>query len=227
MNHDPDEPTGRASPRCFAHELDRGERDRSAPGVPSPDDLAHWRKNERVRLIERRLAVPAATRKRIAESVATHLDRLVEPAPDTVVSLYWPFRGELNLRGWMQRVFERGARVALPIVEAKARPLTFREWTPDTTLVPGVWNIPVPAEGDVLDPTVIISPLVGFDPEGYRLGYGGGFFDRTLAAMHARELRPLVIGVGHSGAAIATIHPQPHDIPMSIIVTEQGVHGKP
>lgn len=222
MNQDPDEPAGFTSPPCFAHELDYGGGTPAPAEASPPADLSLWRKEERARLIEARLAVPAATRKRVADAVATHLDRLVEPGTDTVVSLYWPFRGELNLRGWMERLFERGARVALPLVEAKAHPLTFREWTPDTVLVPGVWNIPVPADGAVLDPTVVISPLVGYDPRGYRLGYGGGFFDRTLAAMHARGLRPLVIGVGHSGAAIATIHPQPYDIPMSVIVTEEG-----
>ncbi|NND92153.1 MAG: 5-formyltetrahydrofolate cyclo-ligase, partial [Granulosicoccus sp.] len=118
---------------------------------------------------------------------------------------------------------ERGARVTLPVVEAKERPLTFREWTPDATLVPGVWNIPVPVDGEVLEPTVVISPLVGFDRALYRLGYGGGFFDRTLQELFRRDMRPRVIGVGHSRTAIPTIYPQPHDIPMTDVITERGV----
>lgn len=80
----------------------------------------------------------------------------------------------------------------------------------------GLWKIPYPAEGAEVLPSVVIAPLVGFDKNGFRLGYGGGFFDRTLAGFDAR---PLVIGVGYPGASIPTIFPQPHDIPMDWIVT--------
>jgi 5,10-methenyltetrahydrofolate synthetase len=83
----------------------------------------------------------------------------------------------------------------------------------------GVWNIPVPADGAELAPDITIAPVVGHDPGCYRLGYGGGFFDRTLAAL---EPRPMAIGVGHPVAAIRTIYPQPHDIPMDAIVTGAG-----
>ena len=110
----------------------------------------------------------------------------------------------------------RGMRVALPVVVAKGMPLVFREWHPRAHLEPGVWNIPVPADGEEVTPTVVIAPLVGFDDDAYRLGYGGGFFDRTLAALCPR---PLIIGVGHSLGRLATIYPQPHDIPMDWIVT--------
>jgi 5-formyltetrahydrofolate cyclo-ligase len=110
----------------------------------------------------------------------------------------------------------RGIRVALPVVVAEAMLLVFREWHPRARLEPGVWNIPVPAEGTEVTPTVVIAPLVGFDPNGYRLGYGGGFFDRTLAA---HVPRPLAISVGHPVGSLPTIYPQPHDIPMDWIVT--------
>lgn len=223
MNPQSDEPRGYASPPCFAHELDDGVVIDAGVAPEQAGDVARWRKGERERLIARRLDMSANDRRHVADRVAEHLDHLLKKDSDTIVSLYWPFRGELNLRGWMQRLYERGARVALPVVEAKATPLTFREWTPEATLVPGVWNIPVPADGDVLDPTVVIAPLVGFDPDRFRLGYGGGFFDRTLAFLHERGLQPRVIGVGHSNLAIRTIYPQPHDVPMSLIVTEQGV----
>jgi 5,10-methenyltetrahydrofolate synthetase len=79
-----------------------------------------------------------------------------------------------------------------------------------------VWNIPIPADGPEVVPNVLIAPFVGFDPQNYRLGYGGGFFDRTLAALKAPRQ---VIGVGHPGGALPTIHPQVHDIPMDVIVT--------
>jgi 5-formyltetrahydrofolate cyclo-ligase len=96
----------------------------------------------------------------------------------------------------------------------------FREWTPGAPMAPGIWNIPVPAEGETLSPTVLLAPLVGFDGCGYRLGYGGGYYDRTLAAAMPR---PLAIGVGFEASRLETIHPQPHDIPMDLIVTEQEI----
>ena len=85
----------------------------------------------------------------------------------------------------------------------------------------GIWNIPVPAEGALLIPTLVIAPLVGFDAANYRLGNGGGYFDRTLAELIANKQRPTVIGVGYECLQIATIRPQPHDIPMDVIVTEK------
>ena len=90
------------------------------------------------------------------------------------------------------------ARIALPIVIEKAQPLIFRAYRPGDRLEKGVWNIPIPAEGEPVLPDIVISPMVGVDPRNYRLGYGGGFFDRTLAAM---PRKPLVIGVGYEHAA--------------------------
>jgi 5,10-methenyltetrahydrofolate synthetase len=102
----------------------------------------------------------------------------------------------------------------------KAKPLIFKSWKQGEKLDRGIWNIPIPAEGRQMLPDIVISPLVGFDPRLYRLGYGGGFFDRTLAAHPGK---PLVIGVGYLSQHIATIHPQPHDIPMTRIITEKGL----
>ena len=93
------------------------------------------------------------------------------------------------------------------------------DWQTGEALSRGVWNIPIPAERRPCVPDIVISPVVGYDPACYRLGYGGGFFDRTLAALPAR---PRVIGIGYSSARLRTIHPQAHDIPMDLIVTEAG-----
>jgi 5-formyltetrahydrofolate cyclo-ligase len=175
-----------------------------------------WRKNKRTELIATRHSVPAPERKKIADEVALALDGLIDIGSDTVVSLYWPIHGELNLREWMLSTYRRGARIALPVVVAKSVALVFREWTPECKMERGIWNIPVPSETAIVTPTVVISPLVGYDPECFRLGYGGGFFDRTLANLLPR---PYTIGVGHPCSAIATIHPQPHDIPMDVVVT--------
>lgn len=214
-NDNPEHPSF-ASPPCFSHELDANGY---AAGLNQDIDVASWRKAKRAELIAARVAVPVAERKRVAEEVASALDELIDFDQAPVVSIYWPFQGELNLRDWMHAAHQRGAGIALPVVEAKAQPLVFREWSPGCKMERGIWKIPVPSGSATVTPDVVISPLVGYDPGCFRLGYGGGFFDRTLAALSSR---PRVIGVGHPCAAIPTIHPQPHDIPMDFIVTGKG-----
>jgi 5,10-methenyltetrahydrofolate synthetase len=205
-----------ASPTCYARELDEVWLKPLSPEERARQ-VAQWRREERERLIALRLARPAQERKAIAEGVAAELDRLI--ALDALVSLYWPFRGELDLRFWMRAHIARGGRIALPVVVAKGEALVFREWTPGCRMTHGVWKIPIPAEGPEVVPEVVIAPLVGHDPDCYRLGYGGGFFDRTLAAFAEK---PLAIGVGDGSGAIASIFPQAHDIPMDVILTEAG-----
>lgn len=207
---------GLSSPPCFLHEIDP-----AYSGLePDPEQeryLKQWRKSERERLIGERIAMPVSKRESVGELIARDLDALVPDTRETVVSIYWPFRGEPDLRNWMSSICGRGLRAALPIVVAKGQALKFREWTPETRMERGVWNIPIPtSDSPDIVPNVVISPLVGFDPSGYRLGYGGGFFDRTLAGLSPK---PLVIGVGYKEARIPTIYPQWHDIPMTYIVT--------
>lgn len=205
-----DAPHGTASPSCS---LERPDACRQ------PFDIAHWRKTERPRLIAARMALSGQERREYAQRIAKELDALLMLGRETCVSVYWPFRGEPNLTPWMSAVASAGIRVALPVVIAKGQPLEFREWQPGAPLAKGVWNIPYPADSGPVVPTVVVAPLVGFDCAGFRLGYGGGFFDRTLAALPSK---PLAIGVGYLHLEIPTIHPQPHDIPMDWIVTGNG-----
>lgn len=185
-------------------------------GAMTWPDIARWRKAERERLIQARLAIPADERTAMSTTIAAQLDAIVGDLSGRIVSLYWPFRGEPDLRPWMTSVVARGGTPALPLVVEKAHPLVFRAYRPGDRLEKGVWNIPIPAEGDPVIPDIVIAPLVGVDPGNYRLGYGGGFFDRTLASLPAK---PLVIGVGYEMQRIPTIHAQSHDIPMDRIVT--------
>ena len=197
------------------------------PGQPGPatagaadamawPEVARWRKAERERLIAARLAIPADARAAMSSAIAAQLDAIVGDVSNRTISLYWPFRGEPDLRPWMASLVARGGIPALPVVIEKARPLVFRPYRPGDRLEKGVWNIPIPAEGDPVIPDIVIAPLVGVDPKNYRLGYGGGFFDRTLSSL---PRKPLVIGIGYEMQRIPTIHPQPHDIPMDQIVT--------
>jgi 5,10-methenyltetrahydrofolate synthetase len=214
---DEDEPGEYASPPCFMHELDPAFR---AP-VPKPDpDVMRWRKAERERLIALRLALSAEQRATISGIIANTLDEVLGDAAGRIVSLYWPFRGEPDLRGWMESVCSRGGQCALPVVVEKNAPLVFREWKPGCKLERGIWNIPVPADGREMLPDFMVAPVVGFDGQCWRLGYGGGYYDRTLAAMGGK---PQVIGVGYDCQKIATIHPQTHDIAMDAVLTELGV----
>jgi len=151
------------------------------------------------------------------------LDDRFGGARGRVFSAYWPIKGEPDLRPLMAELHHSGVIVALPLVETKAAPLTFRRWTPDTRMVRGDWNIPVPPpDAPLVTPEIALAPLMGWTREGYRLGYGGGYFDRTLAAL---QPRPFVIGIGVNSAELPTICPQPHDIPLDIILSETGVQG--
>jgi 5,10-methenyltetrahydrofolate synthetase len=203
-----------ASPPCYMHEIDPAYGGLVDPGQTR--DVARWRKAERERLIAARLALSVEERAAHAGRLAGELDAVIARVAPRSVSLYWPFRGEPDLRSWMQSAHEKGLRIALPVVVAKGQPLVFRAWWPEAALARGVWNIPYPVEGEIIVPDVVLAPLVGFDAAGFRLGYGGGFFDRTLAALTPP---PIAIGVGHPIAALPTIYPQPHDIAMDWILT--------
>lgn len=190
-------------------------------GVVKPADVAQWRKSERARLINERLEVSAGTRKKYSDNIAKWLDVAIGDVSGRIVSGYWPFRGEPDLREWLEHLEVRGAQCALPVVVEARSPLVFRIWKRGEKLERGVWDIPVPAgSSEEVCPDVVIAPIVGYDRDAYRLGYGGGYFDRTLAAVGKR---PLTIGVGYSQAAIPTIYPGVYDIPMDKIVTEQGI----
>lgn len=184
-------------------------------------EIMEWRRTERRRLLEARRDISPRDRHAFAEEIGDRIAELLGPASERIVSAYWPIRAEPNLLPLMRRLEESGNGGALPVVVEKGAPLVFRRWRDGEPLEPGVWNIPVPVSGEKVIPDVVLAPVVGFDPACYRLGYGGGFFDRTLAAM---PRKPKVIGVGYEQAAIATIHPLPHDIPMDLIVTERAVH---
>jgi 5,10-methenyltetrahydrofolate synthetase len=185
----------------------------------NPAEVKAWRRAERERLIAERMALSAAVRRKRGDRIAAELRTVLGEIRGTV-GVYWPFRGEFDPRGLIEWTVAAGRGVALPVVVDKKGPLEYRSWRPGEPLVDGVWNIPVPEKREIVTPAAVLAPLVGFDPGCYRLGYGGGYFDRTLAALVPR---PLAIGVGFAFQELATIHPQGFDIPMDLIVTEAGI----
>jgi 5-formyltetrahydrofolate cyclo-ligase len=188
------------------------------------DEVKRWRRARREELIGRRLALPQSERRDLQARIIGLLTARFPELARGLIGFYLPIRSEIGLHPLVRRLVEQGAGAALPVVVEKRRPLEFHAWRPGDRLERGFWDIPVPAERRVVRPTILLVPLVGFDPQGYRLGYGGGYYDRTLAAMRPR---PRAIGVGYELGRLETIHPQPHDIPMDAIVTEAGVLGPP
>ncbi len=183
-------------------------------------EVPAWKKTQRDRLIAARMALPLDDHKAASTAITELLGGRFPPSALPSLGCYWPFRREYDCIPFMRRVVEAGGQVALPVVLAKNQPLEFRAWTPDTRMEAGVWNILHPAEGPAVQPSALLIPLVGFDAGGYRLGYGAGYYDRTIAGF---DRKPLKIGVGFEFCRLATIHPQPHDIPMDWVVTEAAV----
>jgi 5-formyltetrahydrofolate cyclo-ligase len=192
----------------------------------SPPDrrVAAWRKLERRRLIAAREAMAPDARAAAGAAIDAALAARSPPGSLALVAGYWPIRGEYDPRGYLRRVIEAGAAAALPVVVGPDTPLEFRLWTPEARMESGRWVTRHPADGPAVIPTALLIPLLGFDAAGHRLGFGAGYYDRTLAAMNPR---PLAIGIGFELGRLASIEPQPHDQPMDWVVTEAGVFAAP
>jgi 5,10-methenyltetrahydrofolate synthetase len=179
-------------------------------------DVAAWRRAKRAELYAAREAMTGQQRHDAVQKIIQGLEVICTERKPQRVGLYWPIRHEPNLLAWAR---ERSGDFGfcLPVVVSRRQPLEYWRWIPGDAVRSGVWGIQIPARRAVATPDLVIAPLVGFDTARYRLGNGGGYFDRTLAALRAR---PFVIGVGYAASELETIHPQPHDIAMDAIVTE-------
>ena len=184
-------------------------------------ELSAWRKSERTRLLRERSALSEEILAGLRSRIDIHIERAFPDLVHGVLAFCWPYKNEYDVRHLAAALRRRGAKTAMPVVVAPKTPLIFREWHPGVKLAHGPLGIPYPIESDEVQPDHVLLPMVGWDGDGYRLGYGGGFFDRTLAVI-AR--RPRVIGVAYEQAYMKTIRPQPHDIPVDFVVTERGVY---
>jgi 5,10-methenyltetrahydrofolate synthetase len=181
---------------------------------PNEDNTA-WRRALRREMVARRAALSDAEHASLSASIVEHLLASL-PLPG-VLAFCWPIKHEPDVRAVVERWAALGARAALPVVVAEEAPLAFRLWTADTPLEADRYGIPTPVTGDFVQPDTILLPLNGFDAAGYRLGYGGGYFDRTLAALSPR---PLAVGVGFEINRLDSIRPESHDQRLDWIVTE-------
>ena len=187
----------------------------------TPEELKPWRKARRAELVARRSGTPADQRAAWNARITENLVGGFGIPPEAVVGFCWPYKGEFDARFAVRKWREQGALAALPEVVQSKAPMQFRLWRPGVPMRPGVYDIPVPDGTEVVEPDLAVVPMNGFDARGYRLGYGGGFFDRTLAAL---ERRVVAIGVSYEILRMETIHPQPYDIAMDFVVTEEGIH---
>jgi 5-formyltetrahydrofolate cyclo-ligase len=183
--------------------------------------LKTWRKTQRERLISARVRVTPAELETWRAQIDRHLEQSFPGLANCRLAFCWPIKGEYDARHLARTLRDRGALTALPVVVAPKSPLIFREWHPGVELAVGPLDIPYPKDSAEVVPDAVLLPMNGWDAHGYRLGYGAGFFDRTLASL---AKRPIVIGVSYELARLDTIHPQSWDIPMDFVVTERGVY---
>ena len=145
-----------------------------------------------------------------------------------IIASYSPIQSEISPMGAIERLAARGYSLCLPVVVEKNQPLKFRSWRINDELIVGNYGVSIPKGGDWVVPEVIIVPLLAFDDKGYRLGYGGGFYDRTLERLKS-EKEVKAVGFAFSGQYSADIPRDEYDHKMDTIVTEQGIteFGKP
>jgi len=186
---------------------------------PSQSDFKNFRIQLRRVTISGREALTETARSALTARLEQHLVALLEALNPSSIGFCWPYRAEPDLRRfithWLAAAPNRLA--ALPVVLDREKPMVFRQWTPETRLVPDRHGIPHPPCGEPVVPDAVLVPVNAFDADGYRIGYGGGYFDRTLAVMDT-----IAIGVGFELGRVLSVYPQPYDRPMNWIVTEAG-----
>jgi len=147
---------------------------------------------------------------------------------ETVIGAYWPIKGEFDPLPALHRWKEDGEllddpvlrRIGLPVVDKITKTLTFHAWYPGCDMEEDAYQIPKPKDTEVVVPTLLFVPCVGYGPGGYRLGYGGGFYDRTLAQL---QPSPFTVGLGFTNGFIEDMAPEPHDVPLDALLNENGV----
>jgi 5,10-methenyltetrahydrofolate synthetase len=174
----------------------------------------------RRRLITERRTMP--DREDRIRRLEAELDRWLAGRPETALGAYWPIRGEPDLLpllgGWLAGGADR--TVGLPVIDPATSQLAYRAWHPGVAMQDDAYGIPTPGGTPLVEPQMLLVPCVGFGPGGVRLGYGGGFFDRTLGGP---GLQPLAVGIAFAGAFVAELAPEAHDVPLDVILTEDGV----
>ncbi len=186
------------------------------------ESVEAWKRTTRQAAIEQRAQMDPERKRSLDAALNQRLEAvLLESFTGGVIGFCWPYKGEFDLRFLIRKLRERGAAAALPVVVKKGRPMIFRKWWPGVPMVPGAFAIPVPEDTPQCEPDALFAPINAFDGAGFRLGYGGGFFDRTLASIAPQ---PIAIGIAYEEQRLDTIHPNQYDIPMDFIFTEASIY---
>jgi 5,10-methenyltetrahydrofolate synthetase len=189
-------------------------------GIHHTTDFAVWRAALRREKIAARQALDPDTHRQASRLILDNLGQFLAARPAGTIAFCWPIRAEVDCRPLVGRLLAAGWQAAMPTVVQADTPMEFRTWWPDAPMQADPYGIPIPATPAVPAPDVLLLPLVACDAAGYRLGYGGGYFDRTLASC---QPRPLAIGIGFELCRVDSIHPEAHDIPIDVLVTENSI----
>jgi 5,10-methenyltetrahydrofolate synthetase len=184
------------------------------------DETRAWRAGIRRDRLSAREAIAPAEHAHWSRSIAAHLEKACAALAPGVVAFCFPVRGEFDAQPLVCRLLDRGWRAQMPVALDADAPMRFRDWSPDCAMTCDRHGIPIPDGLDsVTTPDLLLVPLVAFDARGYRLGYGGGYFDRTLAQLGGDAQS---WGVGFEIARVADIRPQAHDRRLDAVITEAG-----
>ena len=191
--------------------------------APERDPVAAEKRALRVTAAARRATCAAGAGAGAGGRLADGFLASFAPAPDTIISGFWPMRGEIDVLPLLRRLDLAGRRTCLPVVPGPGRPLDFRAWMPGVPLVDGAYGARTPpADAAPLEPEWLLVPVLAFDRSGRRLGYGGGFYDRTLAALRATRSR-VAVGVAYAGQEVAQVPSDVFDQRLDAVVTERGL----
>ncbi len=186
------------------------------------ESVTHKKTELRAEAAERRDALPAEARNAAAEAIAARVFPLAV-GPGVIVSGFMPLKSEINPLPLMRKLAGQGARLALPVIAGRGKPLLMRAWGFDDPLDRGQWGIREPkAEAAEVEPDVILVPLLAFDRAGQRIGYGAGYYDQTLARLRARKA-VTAIGIAFAAQEVPAVPSTPRDERLDLVLTEREV----
>jgi 5-formyltetrahydrofolate cyclo-ligase len=177
-------------------------------------DLTALKAAARARAMEVRAGCDPA----LGALLTQHVLRDAPPPPGAVVAGFWPLAGEIDIRPLLHALAGRGHAVLLPVTPKRGLPLAFRRWRPGDALAPGRFGTMLPI-GEAMTPSMLLVPLLAFDRRGHRLGYGAGYYDRTLAGLPGVA----TLGCAFAAQELDSVPAGPQDIPLAAIATERGI----
>jgi len=193
------------------------------PGLPEEGDPRDAKKALRAELRERRARIEPGVHAEASRRAGLEAMTVLPLAPGALVSAFWPLGDEIDTRPLLKALHQFEVTVALPRLEGRGRPLAFHRWLPDEALEPGPWGLMQPPEAaPLVVPKIMLVPLLGFDRRGYRIGYGGGFYDRTIDALRGRGPAPMTAGFAFALQEVEDLPIELTDQRLDLVITEAG-----